>query len=341
MIRFISMITVIYTALFGQISNDQIITKTGTTVAQFLKIGIDARGTAMGNAAAGMGGNINSIYWNPAGLARHSGIGVQFGNHDWLASMKYQYLLAGIELKGLGVLGFGIVSLSAPDDLVRTVAKPEGTGEKFSANDVAFNVTIARNLTDHFSLGGSVKYIQQNIWHTSAWTFATDLGALFVTPFNGVRLGASISNYGGKMKLEGRDQKVSIDPDPYNQGNVEFVNANLETDPYPIPLYFRVGLSGEIINLSKLRLSYGVDALYPNDNTEYVNLGLEAAFNNMLYLRAGYPSLFKDESIEGPTFGAGLNYRIWRTSTILKIDYSIADFGPLGSVERLSVGFNF
>ncbi len=143
------------------------------------------------------------------------------------------------------------------------------------------------------------------------------------------------------MKLEGRDQKVSIDPDPYNQGNVEFVNANLETDPYPIPLYFRVGLSGEIINLSKLRLSYGVDALYPNDNTEYVNLGLEAAFNNMLYLRAGYPSLFKDESIEGPTFGAGLNYRIWRTSTILKIDYSIADFGPLGSVERLSVGFNF
>ena len=122
------------------------------------------------------------------------------------------------------------------------------------------------------------------------------LVALFVTPFNGVRLGGSISNYGGKMKLEGRDQKVSIDPDPYNQGNVEFVNANLETDPYPIPLYFRVGLSGEIINLSKLRLSYGVDALYPNDNTEYVNLGLEAAFNNMLYLRAGYPSLFKDES---------------------------------------------
>jgi hypothetical protein len=85
----------------------------------------------------------------------------------------------------------------------------------------------------------------------------------------------------------------------------------------------------------------GLDALHPNDNSEYVNLGVEATLNNFVSLRAGYPSLFKDDSIEGPTFGAGLNYRIWRTSTILKIDYSIADFGPLGSVERLSVGFNF
>ena len=68
---------------------------------------------------------------------------------------------------------------------------------------------------------------------------------------------------------------------------------------------------------------------------------MEAVFNNLVSIRAGYPSLFKEESIEGPTFGAGLNYRIWRTATILKLDYSISDFGPLGSVERLSIGFNF
>ena len=334
-------ITLISTVLFAQYENDQIITKSGTTVAQFLKIGVDARSTAMGNAGVGLTSNLSSMFWNPAGLATLKGVGVQFGNHDWLAKMKHQYIFTGISLPGAGVLGFGVISLSSPEDLVRTVVKPEGTGEKFSTNDLAVNLSYAQSLTDKFSLGGSIKYIQQNIWHATAHTFAADIGALFTTPFNGIRLGASISNYGGKMKLEGRDQKISVDPDPVNQGNVEFINANLETESFPIPLYFRVGLSGELINSSNLKLTYGIDALHPNDNSEYLNLGMEAVFSDLVSVRAGYPSLFKEESIEGPTFGAGLNYRIWRTATMIKIDYSVADYGPLGAVKRLSIGFNF
>ena len=334
-------VTLISTVLFAQYENDQIITKSGTTVAQFLKIGVDARSTAMGNAGVGLTSNLSSMFWNPAGLATLKGVGVQFGNHDWLAKMKHQYIFTGISLPGAGVLGFGVISLSSPEDLVRTVVKPEGTGEKFSTNDLAVNLSYAQSLTDKFSLGGSIKYIQQNIWHATAHTFAADIGALFTTPFNGIRLGASISNYGGKMKLEGRDQKISVDPDPVNQGNVEFINANLETESFPIPLYFRVGLSGELINSSNLKLTYGIDALHPNDNSEYLNLGMEAVFSDLVSVRAGYPSLFKEESIEGPTFGAGLNYRIWQTATMIKIDYSVADYGPLGAVKRLSIGFNF
>jgi len=334
-------VALISTVLFAQYENEQIITKSGTTVAQFLKIGVDARSTAMGNAGVGLTSNLSSMFWNPAGLATLKGVGVQFGNHDWLAKMKHQYIFTGISLPGAGVLGFGVISLSSPEDLVRTVVKPEGTGEKFSTNDLAVNLSYAQSLTDKFSLGGSIKYIQQNIWHATAHTFAADIGALFTTPFNGIRLGASISNYGGKMKLEGRDQKISVDPDPVNQGNVEFINANLETESFPIPLYFRVGLSGELINSSNLKLTYGIDALHPNDNSEYVNLGMEAIFSDFVSVRAGYPSLYKEESIEGPTFGAGLNYRIWRTATMIKIDHSVADYGPLGAVQRLSIGFNF
>ena len=325
----------------SQIKNDQTITKTGTTVAQFLKIGIDSRGSAMGSALAGQSGNLSSVYWNPAGLAGHLGTGVEFGSHDWLAAMKFQYVISGIELKGRGVLGLWIVTLSTPEDLVRTVAQPEGTGEKFSANDLSAAITYAKMLTDNFGLGGSVKYIQLNIWHSTAHTVAIDFGTLFTTPFKGLRLGASISNYGGKMKMSGRDQKISIDPDPANEGNVEFVNANYETEYFPVPLFFRVGVSGEIINLESLKLTYGLDALHPNDNSEYVNLGIEFAFKNSVFLRAGYPSLFKDNSIEGPTFGFGINYNVWRTSTTLKVDYSIADFSYFGNIQRLSIGFNF
>ena len=70
-------------------------------------------------------------------------------------------------------------------------------------------------------------------------TFAIDVGTLFETPFYGTKLGVSISNYGGKMRMEGRDQKISVDPDQDNQGNVEFVNAVYETEYFPLPLFWR------------------------------------------------------------------------------------------------------
>ena len=57
-----------YTICLGQFGNDQSITKTGTTVAQFLKIGMDARSTSMGGAVAGQNGNLSGVYWNPAAL---------------------------------------------------------------------------------------------------------------------------------------------------------------------------------------------------------------------------------------------------------------------------------
>ena len=291
----------------GQFGNNQSMTKAGTTVAQFLKISMDARSSAMGGAVTGQETNLTGIYWNPASIAGQDGIGIQFGSYDWLAAMKYQFAIIGIDLGKNNVIGFNIVNLSSPEDLVRTVTQPFGTGEKFSTNDLSAGVTYSTMLTDRFSIGGSVKYIQQNIWHSTAKTIALDIGTLFKTPFNNTRLGASISNYGGKMRMEGRDQKISVDPDQDNEGNVEFVNAVYETEYFPLPLIFRVGLSGELIQKEIITLTYGIDAIHPNDNSEYVNLGLEFNYNDKFFLRGGAPSIFKEDRIEGLSFGVGLN----------------------------------
>jgi len=295
----------------------------------------------MGGAVTGQKANLTGIYWNPGGVAGQKGIGVQFGSYDWLVGMKYQYAILGINLGKNDVFGISIVNLSSPSDVVRTVSHPHGTGERFSTNDLTAGVTYSRMLTDHFSLGGSLKYIQQNIWHSTAKTFAIDIGTLFETPFNNTRLGASISNYGGRMRMEGRDQKISVDPDQDNEGNVEFVNAIYETEYFPLPLFFRVGLSGELVKRQLLTLTYGIDAVHPNDNSEYLNLGLELDYNGSFFLRCGLPSLYKEDRIEGPSFGVGVNYLINRMSTLLKIDYSLSDFGPLGEIKRLNLSFNF
>ena len=326
---------------FSQLDNTETITKTGTTAAQFLKIGVDARGSAMGNAFTAMSGDISAMYWNPAGLATIGKIESMFVNANWLAGINFNYAAIAINLNQGGVIGFSMTDLSTPEDIVRTVEKPNGTGEYFDASDLAMTISYAKSLTDKFAMGGNIKYIRQQIWHASASSFAADLGALFTTPFRGIRLGASLSNYGSDMQMKGRNQKFSVDPDPVNEGNVEFVNAMYETDKFPLPLIFRVGIAGEIIQSEKSRLSFAIDALHPNDNAEWVNIGMEYALAETFFLRSGITTLFREDTEEGLTFGAGMNYRIGRSATQLKFDYSYSAYGRLKNVQRLSLGLKF
>jgi len=328
-------------SLHAQVDNTQTITKTGTTVAQFLKIGVDARGAAMGGAFAAMEGDLSAMHWNPAGLGHHRGVGAMFAHSEWLADMNFNYAAIAFNLGEVGIMGLNVISLSTPEEAVRTVERPEGTGELFNANDLAIGLTFARQLTDRFSIGGSVKFIRQNIWHMSAGAVALDIGALFTTPFKNVRLGASIVNFGSDMRLDGRDIQFSNDPDPLNQGNVEFVNALYETESFPLPLAFRVGVATELYKNENFRLSVGLDALHPNDNTESVNGGAELAFAETLFLRGGYGTLFRKDTEEGLAMGAGLQYRLWGTSTKLRVDYAYADFGLLENVQRFALGVEF
>lgn len=326
------------TLSFSQTTNTNTITKRGTTAAQFLKIGVDARGTGMGNAFTAMRGDLSNIFWNPAGLAYAEGVQIMVVNSPWLAGTDFNFLAFAFNARGVGVFGFSLTSLTIPEDIVRTVEDPEGTGERFDASDLAVTLSFSRRLTDKFSIGANLKFIQQKIWHSSAQAMAGDLGALFVTPFNNIRIGASISNFGNNLKMDGRDMIISVDPDQQNEGNVEFVNALYETDYFPLPLLFRVGISGELIQKDKLRLTFGLDALHPNDNTESVNAGLEIAYSETFFLRTGYATLFRDATEQGLTLGAGIYYRLGSSNTKIKIDYSYADFGRFNFIQRLTIG---
>jgi hypothetical protein len=338
---FIILILIGLSTSYGQIDNFETLSKTGTTSAQFLKIGVDARTTAMGNAGAAMQGDLSAMYWNPAGLGYITGLEAMFVYQDWLADVAYNYIAFATGLGNVGTIGVSVTSLSVPEDRVTTVEQPDGTGELFDASDLAINLSFSRRLTDKFSIGGSVKFIHQSIWHMSANTIAADIGALFTTPFKGIRIGACISNFGGDMQLSGRDTRFSKDPDAFNEGNVKFVNAMYETDQFPLPIFFRVGIAGELYEDENLRATFGLDALHPNDNTESLNSGLEVAFNEMLFLRSGYATLFRQDTEQGLTFGGGIHYRVWRSSTVLKIDYSYTDFGRLENVQRFSLGVKF
>ena len=58
-------------------------------------------------------------------------------------------------------------------------------------------------------------------------------------------------------------------------------------------------MEGHLINKENLNVLFAIDAVHPNDNYEYLNLGLETNINKMFSIRAGYPGIGKKDAIEG------------------------------------------
>jgi len=245
-----------------------------------------------------------------------------------------------LNLDGTNAVGMSITQLSYGEEDVTTPENPEGTGERWSAQDFAVALSYSRNLTDRFSMGGSFKYISQRIWNESASTFAFDVGLLFVTGFYDMRLGMSISNFGGDMTMNGRDLKKVIDIDPGNAGSNKLNVAELTTDPWPIPLFFRVGVAIDVLKNDFSLVTVECDAMRPSDNTEVVNVGAEVILMNLVCIRAGYKSLFQKESEEGMTLGGGLKYE-QSVGIGLEVNYAYQKFGRLGNINTLSLAISF
>jgi len=338
-----SLILILFLLLFPTIGHTQFVrnvSKVGTTAASFLEIEIGARALSMGSAFVGVANDITAMYWNPAGLARLNSNEAIFDHSKWLAGVSFDYAGVAIQMGGAGALGLSITTLNMGEMNVRTVFYPEGTGERFDASDFAMGLSYARNLTDRFSIGFSGKYIHQKIWHMNASSVAFDIGTLFTTQFHGMRLGMSITNFGPKMRLEGKDTQVKHDIDPVKYGNNSKINAHLDTDKWSLPLLFRVGVSMDVLKKPLQSLTLSVDANHPNDNTEYVNAGFEYGLFQKFYLRAGYPALFMKDSEQGFSAGAGINTLLFRNFRV-KLDYAYANFGVLTNVQRFSVGVTF
>ncbi len=317
------------------------VTKVGTTALGFLKIDVGGRATGMGGAYVSITDDATAMFWNPSGIAATENMEAVFHHSNWIADINFNYIAAVIPIAGFGNLGLNATALSMDDMERTTIDNPEGTGEMFSAGSYAFGLAFARDLTDRFAIGFNVKYLNESIFHSSATGIAFDIGTMFTTQFNGLRIGMSITNYGPKVQMSGRDMLTQVDIDPNVSGNNENTNANLVTDQFNLPLMFRVGVSMDVLKgAGNSNLILAVDALHPNDDVESINAGAEYVFNDLLALRGGYNSLFAQDAEGGLSFGAGIHQNLMGRVD-LHLDYAFRDFGLLNNVQMFTLGIKF
>lgn len=319
--------------------------KVGTSSLQFLKVMPDARGTAMGDALASVASGANAVFWNPAGIAHAEAIEVTGTTTMWLFDAQQHAVAAAIPLDDWGTVAvqlqyvdYGTMLVTRADHLEFVGSgsdvryNPGLTGETFNPSTYLIGVTYAKKMTDKFATGLTVKFINESLWSSSTVTYNTisggtetvntfarlvlfDFGLQYNTGYRTIKVSASVQNFGGQVKFA--------------------------KEGFPAPLAFRIGTAADVVGADGLlaesednRLTMAYDLFQPNDYKQQMHLGMEYAFSDAVFLRAGYKFFYDND---GLTAGAGVRQAVGGFP--LSLDYSYGAMGDyLPAVHRISVG---
>ena len=145
--------------------------------------------------------------------------------------------------------------LNAGDMDVTDYAHPNGSGQTFTAKGYVLSLSYARNLTDRFSVGTTLKLIDELLDTERATGWATDVGTLYDTGFRGFKIAMVISNFGPDLKFIREEN--------------------------PLPMNFRFGGVFDIFRNENHATTFSVEGGHPNDNMEKYNAGVEYWFKDM------------------------------------------------------------
>ena len=309
--------------------------RAGTASGTFLKIGVGARATGLGEAFVAVANDPTAIYWNPAGLASIQRKEVALSHVEWPADIRFEHVAWVVPVSRLGgSMGFQFGVLSTGIDET-TELQPFGTGRTFVYSDMVAGVAYARRWTDKLLVGFGGKFLREDlgkdVGNPTTSTVLFDIGSIYYLGLGSVRVATSLSNFSPELKPKGTFISPGAD------GVIGTADDEPRTyDGFDAPTVFRYGIAFEPIENATQRLTTSLEANQPADNAQSIKAGLEWMWLKRLALRTGYN--FNADALKFSA-GAGVNAELggWKGS----IDYAFTDGGFLGAINRLTLGVRF
>lgn len=199
--------------LIGQDSTNRLI----TTAVPFLSITADARAAGMGEAGGAISPDANSGFWNAAKLAFiQDGYGGSASYTPWLRKiiddMSIFYLAGYYKIGREQTVAVSMKYFDMGEIHFNKGPLPPDKLGDYNPREFAFDASYARLLTEHFSIGGAIRYIHSNLTGSGLGgsadskpgnSLAVDLGVFYTKPMvnnNSVlSLAGSVTNVGAKL----------------------------------------------------------------------------------------------------------------------------------------------
>ena len=309
---------------------------------EFLAIGVGARALGMSNSHIASVQDVTAGYWNPAGLLGiKSDLQVAAMHSEYFAGIaKYDYAAIGKSLDSTSAASFSVIRFGV-DDIPNTTELIDAEGNinydritTFSAADYAFVFSYARNTgIPGLNLGGSAKIIYRKVGDfANSWGFGLDAGAQYRRGkwvFAAVARDVTSTFNAWSFTLDDRTEEVfQLTGNEIPQNSVELTLPRLLLGT---ARQFDFGEKFSL--LAEANVDFTFDGkrnvlIRSNALSLDPHLGLEASYQNIVFLRAGLGNIQRIQTVQDqeelsfqPNIGLGLRIKQ------LYIDYALTDIG--------------
>jgi hypothetical protein len=317
--------------------------RAGTNGASELLIPVGARDIAMGGSTVSTSRGVEAIYWNPAGTARiNNSADIYFSHMSYFADIGVNYGAVSASIEGFGVLSLAIKSLAIEEIAVTTTRDPDGTGQTFKPQYFTVGLVYARQLSDKIAVGVTGNLISERLGDVSASGVSFDIGVMYenLASINGLSIGIAVKNIGPQMTFGGsgllQTATVTGQHRPATLYQVQAASFEL-----PSSINFGVGYKHQLNDMFALQ---GTTTFQSNNFTddEY-RFGLEASYQDLVFLRGGYDFAQKEtearDYLFGPAFGVGFHSALGNTE--VTVDYAYRSMKVFDASHVFSVKLGF
>lgn len=308
---------------------------------EFMNIGVDAAALGMSNTVVANTDDVNSGYWNPAGLVHLEDNQIALMHSSYFANIaNYNYIAFAKPVDSRSAIGISIIRFGV-DDILDTTQLIDEQGNVnydninlFSAADYAFTFSYARKLpVEGLNYGVNAKIIRRVIGDfASSWGFGLDLGVQF-------------ENNDWKFGVMVRDITTTFNAWAIDEDKLADIQSAIPGENQEAPEGTEITLPKMQIGMSKLftfnfdytlRTELDLNIRFAENNdiisTSFASinpaLGFEFGYTDLVFLRAGLGNFQNELQIDNteqlsfqPNFGVGFKYRG------IQIDYAFTDIG--------------
>lgn len=306
-----------------------------------MNIGVDAAALGMANAVTASTNDVNSGYWNPAGLMELEDSQGALMHANYFANIaQYDYASFAKPIDDRSAWGISLIRFGV-DDILNTTQLIDSEGNidynrinKFSTADYGVTFSYARSLqVPGWQYGVNAKVIRRVIGKfANSWGFGFDAGIQFER--NDWKVGLMVRDITTTYNIWNIDEeefeKISNSIPGENQDLPESTEITLPKAQLGVSRKFEYRYDYSLLTAFNLNLQFAQtnDIISTSALSIDPALGFEFGYTDMVFLRAGVGNFQQVKQLDDserigfqPNIGVGFKYKG------IQIDYALTDIG--------------